>query len=163
MGTHYAILPEGLEPDDIENWAWGEPGLRYPTDPHTVLDDVVTGFLTEPSRRVLGQNANMARTELAPEDFENLVVFGSEFYWELSGPAADSLSVTSLPTGTRPIVVCFFWSAAAKRTTFDAEAIDEITERLVGLAVGALDEDTYLLWWRSDREPFPGSAIAPTQ
>jgi len=28
LGTFYAILPEGLEPHQVENWSWGNPSAR---------------------------------------------------------------------------------------------------------------------------------------
>ena len=156
LGIFYAILPEGIKPSDVENWAWGQKRVwAIPRIRMLYSMTFVRRFLSGSSRRVLGQNPYMTLAELEPGDWENLAVFGDELYWELAGPVAESFTITSLPLGSYPWILYFYHSIAEKRKTLDDNAIDEIVERLVGLAVGALDEDTYLIWWRTTANHFP--------
>jgi hypothetical protein len=122
LGIFYAILPEGLEPGKVENWAWGRSELGYPLNPSAVLDDIARRFLLDPTRRVLGQGNDMLATErefilteLKQRESENLVVREDELYWELAGPAAKDLSLTSLPLGSYPTIVYFYRSTSPKQ------------------------------------------------
>jgi hypothetical protein len=57
-------------------------------------------------------------------------------------------------------ILYLYHSNSPKRATFDDRDVDELAENLVGLAVGAFLEDTYLIWWRTDLVQFPGDAVA---
>jgi hypothetical protein len=160
-GTFYTVLPESLRPERIRNWAWTEPELGYPLQPDLVLDSIIRRFLAEASHRVLGQNADISAGQVEPEYSENLLVYRQEVHWEFGAPYATGWR-GEFPLGLRPFVLFFYRSTSPKRKTLDDKAIDQIVDELIGVAVMALDDDSYLIWWQTEREPFPGSDLAPT-
>ena len=160
-GSFFAILPEGLEPEQVENWAWERPEVGYPQDPAAVLCNVVKEFLLDGHYRAFGLD-----TDAAPGDIDysspNLVTYRGVPGWEVRGPNATNREVEEVASLCPFYPIYFYRSGSPKRTALDDQAVDEIAENLLGLAVGALDLETYLIWWRTDLMPLPGTDKAAT-
>jgi hypothetical protein len=164
-GRFFVILPEDEVADVIDGWDHCSPvdGLGYPVDPSPLLYDVVRRFLRlDPQSRILGQNSDTLSSRPDAPTETDLVVSHEVPGWELRGPDASDAEIETLSreTGRFPFVLFFYRSNSPKRATLDDRDVDELAENLVGLAVGAFLEDTYLIWWRTDLVQFPGDAVA---
>ncbi len=163
-GSFFALLPEGLEPQRVKHWADPMREVGYPQNPRALLYNIVGRFLRDPKSRVLGQEPDRPPEWPADYSTKNLVRHHDELGWELRGPSITESEIEDSLRGVSslPYVLYFYRSDSPKRNSLDDRAVDEISENLVGLAVGALNEKTFLMWWRTDLMPFPGSDIART-
>lgn len=153
-GSFFVILPEELDPEQIENWAWQRPEVGYPQDPAAVLCTVVKRFLADEHYRVFGQDVD-APPEEANDFPRNLVTYGSVLGWELRGSDSTDKEIEDVVLLGPFYALYFYRSNSPKRTRLDDQDVDEIADSLLGLAVGALDLETYLIWWRTDLLSFP--------
>ena len=93
-----------------------------------------------------------------------MVTYGDEVYWRIAGAGLsedDILNLLGAPVLPYPLCVFLHLanSADTKSELADPD-LAEIVSRLVGVAVGAFDTDSFLLWWRDDLVPFSSVATS---
>lgn len=167
-GRFFVILPDDAQPEMIGDWKYScsEDRLGYPLNPNTLLDDAAGRFLRLDGQSKVAGPAYAVWVPGQPDDDSNrnLVISNEMPGREHSGPSASQAETNDLPLRTAlcPLFVLYFYrSNSPKRATLDDGDVDELAENLVGLAVDALDLDTFLVWWRTDLVQFPGAAVAP--
>jgi hypothetical protein len=162
-GSFFAVVPEGMDPNEVQYWDGDEDAIGYPQDPHSVLCDVVEKFLREPRSRVLGLYPYSLSEPVDPS-IRNVVRYHDQNAMELRGPEVvrDEVEECVYHVSPFPSILYFYRTDSPKRGTLDDAAVAEISTNLVGLAVGALHEHTFLIWWRTDITPFPGDLEGTT-
>lgn len=164
-GKFYAILPQDLQPRQIEDWGCYRRELGYlvgPRNPHAIMDSVIRRFMANPLHRVIGKNWNQTVSDVDSRDMSTTVRYDDELYIELSGEDTRDDRLIVGRFSIRPFALFLYRSRAPKRTALCDKDIEEIVRELIGVVVMAFDDDSYLIWWRTDREPFPGSDLART-
>ncbi len=167
-GSFFAILPDDAQPEMIDDWEHScpEDGLGYPLNPNTLLDDAVGRFLRLDRQSKVVSPAYALWIPGQPDDDSerNLVISNGMPGTEPSGPSGSQAEINDLPPHTAlypGFILYFYRSNSPKRATLDDRDVDVLAENLVGLAVDALDFETFLVWWRTDLVQFPGAAVAP--
>jgi hypothetical protein len=126
---------------------------------------VVRSFIGDPKNAILLQDTELSISD--PEFSTNLpyaslaVSYQNEVYWAVSGEELAQLSDDAIGD---IINHASFWPFSAffyadgtctKKTELTDADLQLIVKKLVGVAVGAFDDRSYLVWWREDVGPFP--------
>lgn len=87
-----------------------------------------------------------------------LMRYGREVYWRIDDSILSVPDIVQLlHSPILPYPLCIFLhlaeSVGKKSEMYDAD-LEQIIVGLVGVAVGAFDTESYLLWWRDDVLPF---------
>ena len=126
---------------------------------------LVRSFIGDPKNAILLQDTQISISD--PEFSTNLpysslaVPYQNEVYWAVSGG-----ELAQFPNDKMLEVIngasfypfsAFFYINEISKTKGELEDSDLrlIVKHLVGLAVGAFDDRSYLVWWRDDSRPFP--------
>ncbi len=136
-------------------------------DEELAVARVIKSFLSDPDSVVLMQEtqlqiADRFSTLVSYKDVQwNLLVsYKDELYWAVAGPELATLSDEQMFTllkspSTNPFSAFFYLGTVPPSKTLTDGDLDQILTRLVGIAVDALDFESFLLWWREDLRPFP--------
>ncbi len=120
-----------------------------------------------------GGNVLLQDTQASPSDqwlrtfeYRSLVsTYASEIYWTLVGPglaAVPDEEMVSIMHSASFYPFSAFFSTAAKcqnKSHLEDQDLDCVVRTLVGIAVGAFDERSFLIWWRDDLVQFPVESV----
>lgn len=161
-GKFRVFTPDGF---DINNLV----DFRYQTfhlegDEPIALARAAKHFLRVEGHAILIQDtqASISDPWLESCEHRNLVrTYDSEIYWTLVGQEFGDASEKEM---MRILNCASFWPFSAffcasgverDKPQIDDSDLDCAVESLVGIAVGAFDERSFLVWWRDDIMPFP--------
>jgi len=153
-GQMFGWFPLATDQDAIENFQWS---LRLSGDEEQDLCWFVQAFIQDAHCAVILQDTENWNFE--GDKYEGLAAkYDNELYWYIVGAdlsEEDVMNLTGMPI--LPYPWCgFFYTGAPESRKQALTRIDlqEIVKTLVGVAVGAFDHESYVLWW-SDRRPLP--------
>ena len=87
--------------------------------------------------------------------------FDEEVYWSVAETKLVDLSDDEMGTVINyasfwPFSAFFYTDVPLEKSALTNADFQSIMRQLVGIAVGAFDDRSYLVWWRDDLLPFPG-------
>jgi hypothetical protein len=135
--------------------------LAMQGDEEMMVARVIKSFIKDPGCALLMQEMQPEPTDgLFKKYGENLVSYKDEPYWKVGGVESAQLSdqqmLTLLKTpSTNPFAAFFYLGTPPASKTLTDSDLERIVAQLIGLAVDALDFESFLLWWRDDLHPFP--------
>ncbi len=138
--------------------------FRLAGDEEKLFARAIKMFVRNPKNGVILQDTMKSISDPCMSDapYRTLAItYAKELYWTIAGAELAKLSDDAMGD---IINHASFWPFSAffyvdgisktKRELNDAD-LQLIVEQLVGLAVGAFDDRSYLVWWREDLGPFP--------
>lgn len=153
-GRLFVGLPNGVDPATLEDF---ECGLRVgPVTYKEYLARIAAAFITEPGRLVLIQDTLSSGDDLPTSDYRYRaygIAYGNEVYWLLTNTEiSDDDLLGVICSGSPYPYAVFFCSAGTGTEKLKINEVDlnEIVPTVTGIAVGAFDEDSFLLWWSAD-------------
>jgi hypothetical protein len=163
-GKFRVAMPETVDQSQPLDYRY--ESARVGRDDEICFARVMRSFIRDPECAVLMQDTQVSMSSTGFHDLphsELIVPYGSEVYWSVSGrelselPDAEMLEIV-WSASFWPFSAFFYVDGVSCR---DARLGDEDLERivttLVGLAVGAFHDHSFLMWWRDDLRPFPTS------
>ncbi len=132
-------------------------------DEPIALARLIKAFIGAPGHAVMIQDtqASLSDPWLSRCEYRELAkAYDGEVYWAVEGEAlarvSDEEMLSVINCASFYPFSCFFYiSSSGGSEEFTASELDRVAERLVGIAVGAFDERSFLMWWRDDLVPFP--------
>ena len=122
------------------------------------LARIAKSFVRNPNCAVLLQDWAVTRSYIRPEELQNVVMYGDEVYWQIADPNLSDLEILEVIESPPPWPMCaYFHNAKPNRpgSQLGDEDLTRIASSIVGVAVGAFDDRSFLLWWRTELQPFP--------
>jgi hypothetical protein len=154
-GRLFVGLPNGVDLATLDDFDWG--GLRVgPYSYKELLARIAITFITDPGRAVFIQDMFSTRTNLLDPDYpyrKYSITYKEEVYMLLSStdiPEDDLMSVMACGS---PYPYSVFYSAAGpwvETLKISDKDLNDIVNTVTGIAVGAFDDDSFLLWWSAD-------------
>ncbi len=130
-------------------------------DEEMVVARVIKSFISDPNCAVIMQETEKEISDpcLTEDDKNLLVSYKDELYWAVAGPQSARISdeeMLALIRGpsTDPFSAFFYVGTVPTSKTLTEGDLERISAELVGIAVDALDFESFLLWWR-DEVRFP--------
>ncbi len=164
-GKMVVALPEGADLSNLPKFR--ETGLiRWRRRGFATLAHLVRGFLVINRATVLVQDTIASPGEDWLRDYEyreHVASYNQEVYWRLADTALGEEDILGLLySATFHPWSGFFYVHRQPRQSSELTDIDldEIVRTLTGVAVGAFDQESFLLWW-SDRIPLPIDIKSP--
>jgi hypothetical protein len=160
MGRFRLIAPQAV--DFSQPLQLGED--LYPLDGNEglIFARVVKQFVSASRCGVLLQETQDTIVDLQPLAYAKLLIpYREEVYWSVTGPDLVHLSDDETlgiinSASFFPFAAFFYMDAVSSdRGRLTEEDLALVVRTLCGLAVGAFDDRSFLIWWRDDL-PFPG-------
>lgn len=144
--------------------------FRLDGNEETAFGRVVKAFVAEPDSAVILQDTMRSMSDPCMTGAPNralAVSYGQEVYWMIAGAVIARLSDDEIwdlinEASFWPFSAFFFRGGVPPgEDGLQDSDLHRIVEQLVGLAVGAFDDRSYLVWWRDDQCPFPENGDIP--
>jgi len=162
-GRYRVAMPDGMPADQGLDFRWETFNCKQ-TDREFDFARLIKSFISAEGCGVILQNMNMSMSDpyFAELPYRNLAMpYAEEIYWNVEDAKLANLSDDEMGDlinyGSFWPFSAFFYIdgiSPTKNELNDAD-LQSIVNRLVGLAVGAFDDRSYLVWWRDDLRPFP--------
>ncbi|HLW72326.1 MAG TPA: hypothetical protein VKS22_17105 [Candidatus Binataceae bacterium] len=162
LGKLFVGLPENADPGRLPDLVTGHlPGLRYGVPAERTLAKIVQAFLGNSGGIVLIQDTQALVDDPWLQDYEHrnhIVSYKEELYWQLkTGEFSEDKIRGVVSSGSSYPFAAFFYVAQTHSTEPEAQlddsAFNKIVETLAGVAVGAFDGESFLLWWKQGTVP----------
>ncbi len=162
-GRFRAVMPVDTDQGPGFDLRWDT--FSFAGDEDLTFARLVKRFIRNPGCAVILQDIEAS---LSDPGFSTLsdgalaIPYGSEVYWSLNDEKLSELSdngmVQTIGNASLWPFSAFFYinGIPSTKQVLDDKDLQRIAGRLIGVAVGAFDERSYLLWWRDDLKPFPG-------
>jgi hypothetical protein len=154
-GRLFVGLPNGVDLATLDDFDWG--GLRVgPVTYKEYLARIAAAFIADPGHFVLIQDTFTLGDDLPTSGYRYQaygIAYGNEVYWLLTNPEiSDDDLLAVICSGSPYPYAVFFCSAGTPsgKLKINELGLDEIVPTITGIAVGAFDEDSFLLWWSAD-------------
>jgi hypothetical protein len=158
-GRLFVGLPNSVDPATLEDFEWG--GLRVgPISYKELLARIAIAFITDPGRVVLIQDMFSTKRDLLDTDYryrKYSITYREEVYMLLANPDIPEDDLMSVMACGSPYPYSVFYGAAGSWVeTFDIsdKELNDLVNGLTGIAVGAFDDASFLMWWSAD-SPIP--------
>jgi hypothetical protein len=158
QGRMFVWMPPTIDQDTIENFGWSR---RLAGDEKQEFCRFVRGFIQEARCALILQDTENWSFE--GDECERLAAkYEDELYWYVARTdlsEKDVMSLTQMPV--LPYPWCGFFYTGAIETelqTLTNKDLKLIVKTIVGVAVRAFDNDSYVLWW-SDARPLPAKDL----
>lgn len=159
MGRFRLIAPQAM--DFSQSLELRHDLYRLDGDEGLIFARVVKRFVSASGCGILLQETQGTIDELRTLASGKLLIpYRGEVYWSVTGPDLVHLSdeETLLVVNSAsffPFAAFFYMDAVSSdRGRLTEDDMEHVVRRLCGLAVGALDDRSFLIWWRDDL-PFP--------
>jgi len=155
-GSLFLIMPDDLVVERVENWNWEPKGMKWRIADR-ILADHIKAYLRNTANIVLIQDFETKPTDPNFRHDPLRVLHGDEPYWELRGSdiSLEKIEECIGAASLWPWLSFFCKARGESARTLTENDLDAAASSLVGVAVQAL-HDSYVIWWRTDLEPFPG-------
>jgi hypothetical protein len=134
-------------------------------DEERLFVHIIRSFIRNPGCALIMQDSEAHASDpiMQKLPYRHLAVgYGAEVYWQVAESDVASLSddqMLDLIHCTSYFPWTGFFYCDHKRSVVNTQLTDEditrVLSNLRGVAVGALDYDSFLIWWRDDLRPFP--------
>jgi hypothetical protein len=153
-GRMFCWTPLATNQEAIENFQWSR---RLSGSEEHEFCRFIQAFIQDPNCSVILQDTENWNFE--GDEYEALASkYDEELYWRIEGTELserDVSNLTGMPILPYPWCGFFHTGASATRKQRLTEIdLQEIVKTLVGVAVSAFDNGSYLLWWSNSR-PLP--------
>jgi hypothetical protein len=157
-GEMYVWMPLTADQDAIENF---KVSRRLSGDEDPEFCRFAWTFIQDPNCAVILQDTITWNTE--GERYEALAAkYGDELYWYIAGAdlsEVDVLRITGMAILPYPWVGVFYTDAPkVRKRELTENDLQEMVKSLVGIAVTAFDNCSYVLWWNTS-SPLPISDV----
>jgi hypothetical protein len=138
--------------------------FRLAGDEEALFARAIKMFVHNPKCGVILQDTMKSISDPCMSDapYRTLAVtYEKELYWTVAGAELAELSDDAMGDVINhasfwPFAAFFYIDGISKTTgELDDADLQFIVKQLVGVAVGAFDDRSYLVWWRDDLRPFP--------
>lgn len=161
-GCYRVAMPETKDQSGQFDLRWEM--FRLAGDEEALFARVIKMFVRSPKCAVILQDTMKSMSDPCMSDapYRTLAItYQKELYWTVAGA-----KLAQLPDDKMLDVInhasfwpfsAFFYIDAISKAKGELEDADLqlIVKQLVGVAVGAFDDRSYLVWWRDDLRPFP--------
>jgi len=158
LGRFFLIMPQNFVPSTVEagGWNWTPRNLNEERA-NDILVEVIADYLKASGTRFVIQDYMMRRTDPCFTDDPLRMFYNEELYWELHGLGITGEKIKDCcgDASYWPWIGYFCKVREGKVRFISAKDLEDVADNLVGLAAQAL-HDSYVFWWRTDREQFPG-------
>ena len=160
-GSFRVAVPKGLGESQVLDFRYY---IHLDGDEPTALARLIKAFVSTPNHAVLIQDTQASISDPWLSNFEHRELaraYGTEVYWAVEGAelarVSDEEMLNIVNCGSFWPFSCFFYlrNSRAGEPGPAASELNRVVESLVGVAVGAFDDRSFLIWWRDDRVPFP--------
>jgi|SRR5579863_5404078 len=153
-GQMFAWMPLATDQDAIEGFQWSR---RLSGDEEKDFCRFVKAFIQDMHCALILQDTENWNFE--GDKYEGLAAkYDNELYWYIVGAdlsEEDVMNLTGMPILPYPWCGFFYTGASTTRKQkLTRNDLQEIVNTLVGVAVGAFDNRSYVLWWSNSR-PLP--------
>jgi len=159
QGRFLVALPEGTDSAALQDFA--QSGyLRFGYRGMPTLARLAKAFAIEYRGAVLLQDTQASPGEHWLNTYKyrsHVVRFSHEIYWQISNPDMSDEDMVGLLNSASlyPFTAFFYISEGLSgKTELQDADLDRVVSGISGIAVGAFDEESFLLWWK-DRLPLP--------
>ncbi|SRR6266851_497079 len=159
-GPLFIALPEGVDSSELSDFD-SSGGFQHVLGAGAeTLARIVKAYISDLAHGVLIQDTEASINDTWLQDYkyrDRVLTYDQELYWQIVGCdlANDDIAAIISSGSLYPSGVFFHEAELEHRQVeLDDVDLDRITRALAGVAVGALDEQSFLLWW-SGRVPLP--------
>lgn len=159
-GKFRISMPEHVNQLPLFDFGSRSAVLHLDGDEQILVARVVKSFLKDTHCGVLMQETQVRTSDRFFKGKENLVcIYQDELYWPI-GPTNGDLSDAQMlrmlnMSSTYPFSAFFYVNRLSSPRKLVVADLEKVLAGIVGVAVDALDADSYLLWWRDDLRAFP--------
>lgn len=160
---HYRVaMPETEEQAGDFDLRWET--FRLAGDEEFTFARLIKSFVRNEECDVILQDMNTSTSYpyFSKLPYRNLAkLYGTELYWnvadsKLANLTDDEMSGLINHASFWPFSAFFYIDGISKtKSELNDADLQSIVNHLVGVAVGAFDDRSYLIWWREDLRPFP--------
>lgn len=162
-GSFRAGMPEGVDQSKID-FRFSMRGLRCE---ELAFARIIKTFIEKLEGAALIADTEPRNSQGDLEGYpyrDRMVTYGDEVYWRIAGAGLSEDDIVNLlGAPILPYPLCVFLHLAkssGNNSDLDDADLEQIVAGLIGVAVGAFDTESYLLWWRDDLVPFPAVAAS---
>jgi hypothetical protein len=161
-GRYRVAMPETQDQLKEFNLRWET--FRLTGDEEVLFGRVIKTFVRIPECAVILQDTLKSISDAYMPDmpYRALAIpYQKEVYWTVTGSEMAELSDDAMGdlinhASFWPFSAFFYIEGISRaKSELNDGDLQLIVNRLVGLAVGAFDDRSYLVWWRDDVRPFP--------
>lgn len=161
-GRYRVAMPESREQGKEFNLKWET--FRLAGDEEDTFARLIKSFICNEECDVILQDTgtSVSYPYFAKLPYRNLAMtYAEEVYWNVSDAQLADLSDDAMGNVINhasfwPFSAFFFVDGISKgKAELEDTDLQLIVKQLVGVAVGAFDDRSYLVWWRDDLRPFP--------
>lgn len=169
-GRFRIVMPPGT--DQSVALDFSSSNINLAGDKPIAFARVIKWFLQDSNCSLLIQDTEASMSDPWLQEFEhkNLAIpYDGELYWKVAGPQLASLSddeMLDVVNGASFFsFTAFFYLRPVPETAIELNYgdLNHVKRNLVGLAIGAFDFESFLLWWRDDLYPFPTANQADSE
>jgi hypothetical protein len=158
-GRMFTWIPATMDQDAIKNFQWE---IRLSRDEEQDFGRFVHTYIKDPHCAFILQDTENWNFE--GDEYEALAAkYNDELYWHIVGAGLseeDVMNLLGTPILPYPWCGFFYTSALGRKQKLTKIDLQEIVKTLVGVAVSAFDNGSYVLWWSNSR-PLPVEAAHP--
>jgi len=160
-GRFFVAMPANIVQETVDFRCETFPGA---SKGETDFAKLVKAFIGRTGCAVLLQDTQLQVTD---EVFRHLtyreiaITYLGEVYWNVTGPKLARLSdeemMEVISSASYWPFSAFFYNGGAFAFSLELTDADfkRVVDTLVGVAVGAFDDRSFLVWWQADLQPFP--------
>jgi hypothetical protein len=127
---------------------------------------LIKSFISDQTCVTLLQETQMKASELVGFEYAKLALrYDGEIYWRMAGPELATLSDDEIfkivnSASFYPFAAFFFTAEPrSEGTMLTLDDLNDVAAGIVGIAVGAFDDRSFLIWWRDDCRPLALSSL----
>jgi hypothetical protein len=164
FGSFRIAAPAGMDLSRPVELSWEPAGLKG--NEELLFAGVVNSYIRDPRCAVLLQETQFSMSELRRLGLthaKSLIRHGDEVYWSVAGSEVAKLSDEGMlelinSASFYPFAAFFYVDGIpSTRGALTDDDLEHVVATLCGLAVGAFDQRSFLIWWRDDLRPFPAA------
>lgn len=160
-GSFRVAMPTTVRQDKVLDF---RQSLRLDRDEEMTLARIIKYFIRDPKAAVLLQDTQKSISDPGLAHLKNkelMIPFEAEYYWTIAGRGLSEISDTKMleivySASYYPFSAFFYFDdVTIGRQSLEHDDLTHVVTNLVGIAVGAFDDRSFLIWWRDDLCLFP--------
>jgi hypothetical protein len=162
LGKFRVAMPEMVKQAPLLDFRSGNVHLAG--DEEEMFASVINSFIREPNSALLIQDSEASISDPWLQSFphrEFAIPYRGELYWRIAGATLANLSEDQMLEAINgasyfPWLGFFYFNGVPQtKTMLTGADLEHVASNLVGVAAGALDYRSFLVWWRDDLRAFP--------